>query len=222
MRTQYNWETVYKMKIWNQRLLLFPRPSLSPCSSLCADRLENMAWFRWGYRHRFSLGNSQTVTKMIPDALEQLESLVIVQTCRSDRRLYALRRDFFKREQFSTANLQHTTRVTGFPPKMSFNFPFAWRQQGGLHLASPLSFIPQLVRFQIHAEEYLVVSVPLLCGSTPCGKDAQVWKDLSLLWLTFYQWWKWISPLSTSYLSVTPDDCLWSMKAHSLFFSSSL
>lgn len=96
--------------------------------------------------------------------------------------------------RFPQSTPEHTTTVTRFSPKMSFNFPFAWRQQGGLCLASPLSFIPQHARFQIPAEECFGVSVPLLCGSTPCGNEAQVLRNLPLLWLASYQWWRRVSP----------------------------
>lgn len=176
-----------------------------------------MAWVSWGYRRQFSLGNSRIITKMIPDTLQQLWSLLIVETSRSARRLCSV--PWLLWAHISAAKPLHTITVTGFSSEMSFNFPFAWRQQGGLRLASPLSFIPQLVRFQIHAEECLVVSVPLPCGSTPCGNDAKASRNLPLLWLTFNRWWRWVSPVSTSYLSVTPDDCLWSMKPRSLFLS---
>lgn len=40
--------------------------------------------------------------------------------------------DFFKRDQISTLNHQHTTvAVTCFSNEMGFNFAFAWRQQEG-------------------------------------------------------------------------------------------
>lgn len=66
--------------------------------------------------------------------------------------------------------------------------------QHGFTPSSPLSFIPQLVGFQIHIG---VQSVPLLCGSPPPGKATHVWRNLSLLWLTTHQWWRWISALPT-------------------------
>lgn len=46
----------------------------------------------------------------------------------------------------STPNPKHSTTVTSFSSKMSFNFPFACRQRGGLCLASPFfhSFLKSL------------------------------------------------------------------------------
>lgn len=99
---------------------------------------------------------------------EQLESLLIVETSWYDHRLCSAPWLFKKKKKNSTPNLQHTTTVTSFSSKMSFNFPFACRQRGGLCLASP---------FSIHSSSHSItnscrgaVSVPLLRGSTPCGK----------------------------------------------------
>lgn len=59
-----------------------------------------------------------------------------------------------------------------------------------------------------------------ICSATmrviACGKDAQVWRNLPLLWLTFHWWWRWIYALPTPHLSVTPDDYLSTMKVQLL------
>lgn len=127
--------------------------------------IANMAWVSWGYRHQVSLGKFSNATEML---FEQLESLLIVETSWYDHRLCSAPWLFKKKKKNSTPNLQHTTTVTSFSSKMSFNFPFACRQRGGLCLASP---------FSIHSSSHSItnscrgaVSVPLLRGSTPCGK----------------------------------------------------
>lgn len=81
--------------------------------------------------------------------------------------------------------------------------PFAWRQQGGVFASPALSHsfldLFDLEFMQRDAELYLL-------------RDAvwvnALWRNVSLLWFTRWWWWRWIRLLSTSYPSVTPDDCL--------------
>lgn len=89
-----------------------------------------------------------------------------------------------KEAGFAQSTPCHTTTVTRFSSKMSFNFPFAWRQQGGFCLASALSFIPQHARFQNSCRGVLScicsTAVDPACGSTPCGSETPGLRNMSL------------------------------------------
>lgn len=127
-----------------------------------------------GYHHQFSKANPQIVTKIIPGALEQRKSLLIVETSRSDHRLCCATWLLQESPDFhSPPPAQHNSNRLFLRNELPF--PLCTETAGGPFC---LSFIPQLVRFQIHAEECLVA---LLCGSMPCGNDAQVWRNLSFL-----------------------------------------
>lgn len=113
--------------------------------------------------------------------------------------------DFLNKAQISKVVPPGKPQQSAFSSKWASNFSLHGdRRRGPLpHLQPSHSFL----NFNSCR------SVLLLYGSTPCGNDAQVWRNLSLLWLSSHQRWRWMSPHTTSHLSVTPDDCLWSMKA---------
>lgn len=85
MRTLYDREAVDKMKIWSQTSLQFPPPSLSAGIDEQADSNHKYGLSQLGIS---PLGQSRKTPQRDKNALEQLESLLIVEASWYDHRLH--------------------------------------------------------------------------------------------------------------------------------------